>query len=63
MAGVVGQERALAGDGDEHPDDAGEATTERIALVLGGLACIVGVLVAVACQRSFLSYDARHPTP
>ncbi len=40
-----------------------EATTERIALVLGGAACIVGVLVAVACQRSFLSYDARHPTP
>ena len=41
----------------------GEATSERLALVLGGLACVVGVLVAVAVQRSFLAYDARHPTP
>ena len=41
----------------------GQATSERIALVLGGTACIVGVLVAVAVQRSFLAYDARRPTP
>ena len=56
---VAGGPRA----GDFLLGSVGEATTERIALVLGGLACIVGVLVAVACQRSFLSYDARHPTP
>jgi ENTS family enterobactin (siderophore) exporter len=36
---------------------------ERWALVLGGLACMVGVLLAVAAQRSFLRYDARHPLP
>ena len=36
---------------------------ERLALVLGGLACVLGVLTAVAAQRSFLRYDARHPTP
>jgi MFS family permease len=36
---------------------------ERLALVLGGLACILGVLTAVAAQRGFLRYDARHPTP
>jgi MFS family permease len=35
---------------------------ERTALVFGGLACIVGVLVACLVQRSFLAYDARHPT-
>jgi hypothetical protein len=36
---------------------------EQTALVLGGLACVVGVLVAVAAQRQFLRYDAHHPTP
>jgi MFS family permease len=36
---------------------------EREALVLGGLACIAGVLVAVALQRRFLEYDAEHPEP
>ena len=36
---------------------------EQAALVLGGAACIVGVLVAVAAQRGFLRYDAHHPTP
>jgi len=36
---------------------------ERLALVLGGLACIVGVLTACALQRGFLRYDARHPQP
>jgi MFS family permease len=41
----------------------GEATSERVALVLGGLACVVGVLVAVGIQRTFLRYDAAHPTP
>jgi MFS family permease len=36
---------------------------ERLALVLGGFACIVGVLTATALSRRFLEYDARHPTP
>jgi MFS family permease len=36
---------------------------ERPALVLGGLACVAGVLTASALSRRFLRYDARHPTP
>ncbi len=36
---------------------------ERVALVLGGVACLVGVVVAVAAQRGFLRYDALEPTP
>ncbi len=36
---------------------------ERLALVLGGAACIVGVLTASLLSRRFLAYDARHPTP
>lgn len=35
---------------------------ERLALLLGGLACVVGVLTASALSRRFLEYDARHPT-
>ncbi len=49
--------------GDFLVGSVGEATSERLALVLGGLACVVGVLVAVTFQRGFLRYDARHPTP
>ncbi|HET9827544.1 MAG TPA: MFS transporter [Nocardioidaceae bacterium] len=36
---------------------------ERLALLVGGLACVVGVLSASALSRGFLEYDARHPTP
>jgi MFS family permease len=36
---------------------------ERLALVLGGLACVAGVLTASALSRHFLRYDAEHPTP
>jgi Transmembrane secretion effector len=36
---------------------------ERVALVLGGLACMVGVVTASALSRRFLAYDGRHPTP
>ena len=36
---------------------------ERLALVLGGLACLLGVLTAVVVHREFLAYDERHPTP
>ncbi len=56
---VAGGPRA----GDFLVGSVGEVTSERLALMLGGLACIVGVLVAVLLQRSFLRYDARHPTP
>jgi MFS family permease len=38
-------------------------TGEQVALVLGGAACIVGVLTASALSRRFLEYDARRPTP
>jgi len=31
--------------------------------VLGGIACVVGVLALAMWQRGFLRYDARHPTP
>jgi hypothetical protein len=34
----------------------------RFAIVAGGLACVVGVVVACAWQRGFLRYDGRHPT-
>ena len=40
-----------------------ELTSEELAMVIGGIACVVGVLVAVALQRRFLTYDARDPTP
>ena len=56
---VAGGPRA----GDFLAGSLGEGTTERVALVLGGIACVVGVLVAVGLQRSFLRYDARHPAP
>ena len=36
---------------------------ERVALVLGGSACVLGVLVAGALSRRFLAYDAHHPEP
>src|SRR4029079_13917995 len=38
-------------------------TTPTIALAAGGLACVVGVLMAMARERSFASYDALHPVP
>ena len=40
-----------------------ELTSEELAMVIGGAACIVGVLVSVTLQRRFLTYDARNPTP
>lgn len=55
---VAGGPRA----GDFVAGTVGEATTERVALVVGGLACVVGVAVAVGFQRGFLRYDALHPT-
>ncbi len=56
---VAGGPRA----GDFLLGSVGEATAERLALVLGGLACIVGVLVAVLLQRSFLALRRPPPDP
>ena len=56
---VAGGPRA----GDFAAGSVGEGATERLALVLGGAACVIGVLIAVALQRGFLRYDARHPMP
>jgi hypothetical protein len=39
------------------------ATTEQLALLLGGAACVVGVLVAALTQRGFVRYDATDPRP
>jgi hypothetical protein len=38
-------------------------TTLRFAILAGGLACVAGVVLACAGQRSFLTYDAAHPKP
>jgi MFS family permease len=56
---VAGGPRA----GDFLAGSVGEVSTERLALVVGGAACVVAVLIAVAFQRSFLRYDGRHPSP
>lgn len=56
---VAGGPRA----GDFLAGSVASAVGERLALVLGGLACIAGVLLACLAQRSFLRYDAEHPAP
>ena len=56
---VAGGPRA----GDFLAGSVASSVGERAALVLGGLACITGVLTATALSRRFLDYDARHPTP
>jgi MFS family permease len=56
---VAGGPRA----GDFLAGSVASATGERLALVLGGVACVVGVLTAAFVQRRFLEYDAGHPTP
>ncbi len=56
---VAGGPRA----GDFIAGSVASSTGERLALVLGGAACIVGVLTATALSRRFLEYDAQHPTP
>lgn len=35
--------------------------TPTVSVVSGGIACIVGVVIAAAFGRRFLRYDARHP--
>jgi ENTS family enterobactin (siderophore) exporter len=36
---------------------------EPLAAVVGGLACVAGVLVLCRWQRRFWHYDAEHPEP
>lgn len=56
---VAGGPRA----GDFLAGGVAETVGERVALVCGGIACVVAVLVALAVQRGFLRYDARDPRP
>ncbi len=56
---VAGGPRA----GDFLAGSVASSVGERAALVLGGAACILGVLTACALNRRFLDYDAHHPTP
>ena len=56
---VAGGPRA----GDFVAGSVASSVGERVALVVGGLACIAGVLIATALSRRFLDYDALHPTP
>jgi MFS family permease len=56
---VAGGPRA----GDMVAGTLGESVGEQVALVVGGLACLLGVVTAVAVQRDFLRYDARDPRP
>ena len=56
---VAGGPRA----GDFLAGSVASVTGERVALVLGGLACVVGVLTASTLSRRFLAYDARRPSP
>jgi MFS family permease len=56
---VAGGPRA----GDFLAGSVASAVGERLALVLGGVACVLGVIVACLLNRRFLEYDAQHPTP
>lgn len=55
---VAGGPRA----GDFLAGSVASSVGERPALVVGGLACVLGVLTATALSRRFLEYDGRHPT-
>jgi MFS family permease len=39
------------------------AIGERPALAVGGIACVLGVVLALIAQPAFLRYDARNPQP
>jgi len=56
---VAGGPRA----GDFLAGTTGELLGERVALVLGGLACVTGVLLAALRWPGFLEYDAKYPRP
>jgi MFS family permease len=49
--------------GDFLMGSAAEVFTPSVALVGGGVSCVVGVLLATARQPTFLAYDADHPSP
>ncbi|MFC6147861.1 MULTISPECIES: MFS transporter [Mumia] len=49
--------------GDFLAGSVAELTTPGRAMLYGGVACMVGAVVAVTLQRGFLRYDARHPQP
>jgi hypothetical protein len=49
--------------GDVTAGSVASLTTLRFAIIAGGLACVTGVVLACAGQRSFLAYDADDPTP
>ena len=49
--------------GDFVAGSAAALLTPTIALAAGGLACMLGVVLACAAQRQFLRYDARQPAP
>ncbi len=49
--------------GDFVAGSAAALTTPTLALAAGGAACMVGVAIASARERHFLSYDGLHPTP
>ena len=49
--------------GDLEAGAVGELFGPTVSVVSGGLLCIVGVAIAVAFNRRFLLYDARHPQP
>lgn len=48
--------------GDFLAGSVASGTGEEWAMVIGGVACVVVLLLLVASQRSFLRYDARNPT-
>ncbi|MGH3423589.1 MAG: MFS transporter [Nocardioidaceae bacterium] len=48
--------------GDFLAGSVASATSEGVAMTIGGLACVAGVLLSVLLQRRFLAFDARHPT-
>jgi MFS family permease len=49
--------------GDFIAGSAATLTTETIAIVAGGVACMVGVILLGLRYRGFAHYDARHPVP
>lgn len=49
--------------GDFEAGSVAALSTERIAVVSGGLACVVAVLLLVARWRGFWRYDAQNPAP
>ena len=49
--------------GDFAMGSLGDAVGEATAMMVGGVACVLGVVLAVAAQRRFLAYDSRHPSP